>query len=252
MVLTDKVIEEEIFKGNIVIGGYNPKHLNPNSYDLTLAPTCKIHHPEAIADTIFIPDQKRLEYLDWSYDIEQSEEWCLDVKQKDTPTFEFEIPSTGFVLQPNHLYLYSCREILAVKKDICATVMGKSSLGRLGLDIHVCAGFVDTGFQGSLVLEMRTIYPLRIYPNMKICQVKFERTEGLVRESYDKKSGSKYMGQMGVQESKMADNFANEDETLDEIIRQNKLKGMLDPDDIRESNGSADEWHGTDNHGWTS
>jgi dCTP deaminase len=85
--------------------------------------------------------------------------------------------------------------------------MGKSSLGRLGLDIHVCAGFIDTGFEGSLVLEMRVIKPLKIYPNMKICQIKFEYVEGEIMESYDKKTTSKYHKQSGVVASKMYENF---------------------------------------------
>jgi dCTP deaminase len=208
MVLTDKVIKEEIYRGNIIIQGFKQENINPVSYDLTLAPTCKVYNAMALG---IRPHRHPLlpDAIGHLHPMEKGsiEEWELDVRQKDRPVFEFEIGKDGFVLQPNHLYLYSCNETIGVKKDICATVMGKSSLGRLGLDIHVCAGFIDTGFTGSLVLEMRTIYPLRIYPGMKICQVKFERTEGIPEESYDAKVGSKYHGQRGVQESLYHKNF---------------------------------------------
>jgi dCTP deaminase len=211
MVLTDRVIEAEILKGNIVIQGYKSEHLNPNSYDLTLAPTCKIYHPKAIGDNkqwMKTLNEERLdEWLEWSHKIASDPNWYLDTKDKNIPTFEFDIPSSGFILQSNHYYLYSCNEIIGVKHNICASVMGKSSLGRLAMEAHICAGFVDTGFAGSLVLEMRSEYPLKVYPDMKICQVKFERTEGVPGESYDMKPGSKYMNQVGVQESKMGHNW---------------------------------------------
>lgn len=177
MVLTDSEILKNLWGGNIVISPFEQKYLNPNSVDLTLNGLCKVYIDET-----------------------------LDCK-KPNLTREFTIPDDGYVLQPNELYLYSCNERIGVKENICATVMGKSSLGRLGLDIHVCAGFIDTGFEGSLVLEMRVIKPLRIYPNQKICQVKFEYTTGNVIESYDKKAGSKYHNQSGVVESQMHKNF---------------------------------------------
>lgn len=184
MVLSDWVIKKELALGNIVIEGFKEENLGPNSYDMTLAPNGKM-------------------YLTTDLD----NEWCLDVR-KNNPTKEFTMPEEGFVLRPNHLYLYSCNEKLGVHRDICATVMGKSSLGRLGLDVHVCAGFVDAGFGGSLVLEMRCIYPLRIYPDMKICQIKFERTEGIAERQYGHKElGSKYQGQEGVVASKYHKNF---------------------------------------------
>ena len=51
------------------------------------------------------------------------------------------------------------------------------------------------------------IKPLKIYPNQKICQIKFEYTTGNVLESYDQKAGSKYHNQSGVVESQMHKNF---------------------------------------------
>lgn len=177
MILSDLTILEEIENGKIVIDPFHPKNLNPNSIDLTIAPQFKR----------YVPD-------------------ILDPR-KPNETEDFVIPEEGYVLQPGEVYLYACNERIGVKGNIRAKVEGKSSLGRLGLFIHVTAGFIDTGFEGSLVLELVATRPIRIYPNMKICQVEFARVEGIILETYDQKSGSKYHGQTGVQESKYHENF---------------------------------------------
>ena len=176
MILADKRIKEEIVNGNIIISPFDEKYLNPNSVDLTLNPVGKI------------------------YDCD-----LLDVK-KENPTYEFIIPEEGFVLQPGKVYLYACNEKIGVKGNLCAKVEGKSSLGRLGLFVHVTAGWIDANFVGSLVLELVATQSIKIYPNMKICQIAFyETTE--VETGYDKKEGSKYMNQEGVVASKMHKNF---------------------------------------------
>ena len=202
MILSDSRILKEIDRGGIILSPFDEKYLNPNSVDLTLNPVCKVYHPNALIDTGINLSKEQLDELS-NFVIPNN---YLDTKSNNN-TFEFTIPEEGFILQPNHLYLYSCNERIGVQGNLCAEVMGKSSLGRLGLDIHVCAGFMDSGFIGSLVLEMRTIYPLKIYPNMKICQVKFEEVCGVIKENYAIKKGSKYMNQTGVQESLMHKNF---------------------------------------------
>lgn len=177
MTLTDKEILQEIENGNIILEGFNREHLNPNSVDLTLNPEMLVYN---------------LEELD-----------C----RKENQTYKFIIDEKGFILRPNRVYLYHCNERIGVKKNIHAEVMGKSSLGRLGLGVHITAGFIDTGFEGSLVLELFCQQPIRIYPNMKICQVKFMYNSGDFLETYDQKKGSKYMNQSGTQASLMHKNF---------------------------------------------
>lgn len=192
MVLTDRKIIEAIEEGKLKIEPFDIELLNPNSMDFTLRSKCKMY------EKTYTEGRKRGDVIYFQEP--------LDCK-RDNPTIEFDITEEGFVLQPNELYLFATNEKISISGDICGTTLGKSSLGRLGLDIHICAGFIDSGFEGFLVLELRTIYPLRIYPNMKICQIKFERTEGVPDVPYDKKKGSKYAGQNGVTESKMHLNF---------------------------------------------
>lgn len=188
MNLSDKTIVKELEIGNIIIDPFNPEHLNPNSVDLTLNPDYKM--------------------VDWEWVKTKEDGVYLDCKDKEhNKWIDKVVPESGLVLVPNQLYIYHCNERIGVKNNIRATVMGKSSIGRLGLFVHVTAGFIDTGFEGSLVLEMVATVPIKIYPNQKICQVEFIRVEGEVGESYDQKAGSKYMNQQGSQVSKMHENF---------------------------------------------
>lgn len=226
MNLSDKTIMREMENGNITISPFDAKYLNPNSVDLTLNSKYKVwdklnghriettHREDLYAELNHYTEEQRIEMYpnhsneDVDNDLDRLgfPKYYVDCKQNN-PFLEFEMPESGMILIPGELYIYSCNEIIGCKKNIRAGVMGKSSLGRLGLFVHVTAGFVDTGFDGSLVLEMVPTLPIKIYPNQKICQIEFVRVEGDFIETYDQKEGSKYMNQTGAQESKMHENF---------------------------------------------
>mgnify|MGYP006315267885 CR=1 FL=1 len=191
MILGDKAIKEYLSQGKGVIG-YKEEYINPNSVDLTLNENYAIYR------------NSRLDC--------RAENEVIKLKMDDS-----------LMLMPGLLYLATTNETLDLspmdyekllcsgnahryKKTIGARVEGKSSLGRLGLFVHITAGWIDSGFNGSLVLELTVVQPLRIYPNMKICQIAFMESS-LVDAHYGEKEGSKYQGQTGVQESKMHENF---------------------------------------------
>jgi dCTP deaminase len=184
MILSDQSIIREIEQGNIIIDPFNREYLNPNSIDLTLAPEFKVYTKKQISWGVYAP---------------------LDPK-KPNPVQTIEVPEEGYTLMPGEVYLYACNERIGVRGNLRGKVEGKSSLGRLGLFIHICAGFIDTGFEGSLVLELVATRPIIVYPNMKICQIEFARVEGEILETYDQKKGSKYQNQK-LQESKYHENF---------------------------------------------
>lgn len=160
-------IAEEITKGNISISDFTEKRLNPNSYNLTLSKTMVVY-----------------------------DELVLDCK-KDNRTTEFDLPEKGYVLYPGKLYLGSTNEWTETKNFVPA-IEGRSSLGRLGLCIHVTAGFGDVGFKGYWTLELAVIQPLRIYPNMEIAQIAYHPIEG----DFNAYSG-KYQGNRGCESSKL-------------------------------------------------
>ena len=163
MILSDSKILEEIEKGTIVIEPYDRKNLGSNSYDVHLG-----------------------KYLAM-YD-----DPTLDAKKHNTIT-HFDIPEDGYVLLPGILYLGVTKEYTESHKHI-PFLEGKSSTGRLGIDIHATAGKGDVGFCNHWTLEISVVKPVRIYAGMPIGQLIYFVSEGDVINSYDKKSNAKYTG----------------------------------------------------------
>lgn len=230
MILSDTEILQRLDDGNIVISPFQEKHLNPNSVDLTLNPTCKVYRMEYKTQ----PEEQRGILRTPVF-----EPAVLDCR-KDNPTVEFEIGEEGYVLSPNIVYLYRVNEEIGVGKNVCARVEGKSSLGRLGLFVHITAGWIDAGFRGSLVLELHCVQPIRIYPNMKIAQICFMQVAGKVREAYGDKAGSKYMNQTGVQASKMHENFTEDERTFKRKMFE-KATWVRNPLDLMPENPMAEK-----------
>jgi dCTP deaminase len=167
MILSGREIERHMGK-EIVIEPYDPQRLNPNSYNLTL------HNKLLVYDNT-----------------------VLDMKQPN-PAHEITIPDEGLLLEPGRLYLGRTREF--TKTDCFVPMLeGRSSTGRLGLFIHVTAGFGDVGFSGYWTLEIFCIQPIRIYPGAEICQIYYHSILG----DYDLYSSGKYQNNTDIQPSMM-------------------------------------------------
>ena len=101
---------------------------------------------------------------------------------------------SGFVLQPNVLYLGSTVEELNLPANVAVRADGKSTIGRLGLMVHVTAGFVDPGFKGSITLEMISNNPIIVHRGMRIGQFTFQSVSGESREVYKGRYQSRQNG----------------------------------------------------------
>lgn len=121
----------------------------------------------------------------------------LDMHKKNE-TIEFQIPEEGYVLQPGVLYIGRTVERTATDRFI-PMINGRSSGGRLGISIHICAGFGDIGFDGTWTLEITVVEPVRIYPNEEIAQVCFFTPAG--------KKAKLYRGRYYKQEDATASRF---------------------------------------------
>lgn len=166
-ILTGPEIIKEVHRGFIKIDNFDPNKINPNSYNLTL-------------------NEKLLVY----------KETILDCKA-DNQTEELIIPETGLLLMPGTLYLARTNE-RTVTKGFVPMLEGRSSIGRLGILVHVTAGFGDVGFDGFWTLEIACIQPVKIYPNMEICQIYYETKKGEIIEYK-----GKYQNNSDVQASKL-------------------------------------------------
>lgn len=167
MILTGQEIRRQL-GSNIVIDPYRDENLNPNSYNLTL------HH----------------EVLTY-------EEVVLDMR-KPNRVLRHTIPEEGIVLRPQQLYLGRTIERTETH-NLVPMIEGRSSIGRLGLFVHVTAGFGDVGFCGYWTLEMFAVQPVRIYPGVSICQIFYHQVAGEVTEY----QSNKYQHNRDIQPSMM-------------------------------------------------
>jgi dCTP deaminase len=150
-----------------------------------------------------------------SYDVSLSNKLLVYKNDKldckvENETEELLIPESGLTLYPNNLYLACVNEFID-SSDLVPIIEGKSSLARLGLFVHITAGFGDVGYSGYFTLEVTCVKPIVIYPNMKIGQVYFQTTEGYCINPYNKKVDAKYNNKISQpQGSKMHLNFFQE------------------------------------------
>jgi len=93
----------------------------------------------------------------------------LDARE-DNPTEDVYIEDEGFLMQPGRLYLARTIERTYTPHHV-PKIGGRSSTGRLGINIHQTAGFGDVGFDGTWTLELSCVEPVRIYPGMRIAQL---------------------------------------------------------------------------------
>ena len=161
MILSDKQILEEISKKNIVIEPFSREYLGTNSYDVHLGRWLSVYEND-----------------------------ILDAKIHNKIR-RFEIPDNGFILLPSKLYLGVTEEYTETRNYV-PFVEGKSSVGRLGIDIHSTAGKGDAGFCNTWTLEISVKQPVKIYAGMPIGQIIYFQMKGEVEVPYNLKKNAKY------------------------------------------------------------
>ena len=161
MILSDQRILESIENGHIIIEPFNRSCLGTNSYDVHLSKHLAIYKNHV-----------------------------LDAKQHNEIQ-EIVIPDEGYVLDPTVLYLGVTEEY--TETHHCVPFLeGKSSVGRLGIDIHATAGKGDVGFCNTWTLEISCVQPVRIYAGMPIGQLIYFMVDGHVINYYHSKKNAKY------------------------------------------------------------
>lgn len=175
MILTGKEIKKQVENGKIVIEPFDENKLNPNSYNITLADELYEVHPNYNS----LNDTKKEPLIEEVFDF--------------APLKENE---KCWVLEPNRLYLGRTVERTATQHYV-PMIEGRSSIGRLGLFIHVTAGFGDVGFDGFWTLEIVATIPTILYPGIDIGQVFFHEPKGeidLYKGKYNQNAGVQASG----------------------------------------------------------
>lgn len=151
-ILTGEEIKRQIAVKNIHITPYNPSRVQPASIDLTLGHGVRTY-----------------------YNIGK---W-LDSREY-MQTRLLDLTSSGYVIRPGVLYLMHTEEIIHTEK-YAPVLDGKSSIARLGVVIHLTAGYGDPGYNGQYTLEVTCIHPVKLYPGMAIAQMRFHELVGEVK-----------------------------------------------------------------------
>ncbi len=155
-VLSDRDILKAIKSGDIVISNFNEKNLNTNSYDLTLS-------------------NRLLKYKHFPLD-----------PHKDNETEEVIIPEEGLIVYPTDFYLGATNEWTETHTFV-PFLNGKSGIARLSVEVHRTACMGAVGYTGTWTLEIATVVPIILYPNMKICQIFYMNSSSEPLLTYDKR-----------------------------------------------------------------
>ncbi len=135
----------------------------------------------------------------------------LDNTDLESYMESFEIAKDKpFIIHPGEFTLATTYEFVKLPDDIVARVEGRSSMGRLGVTMHVTAGYIDPGFEGNITLEISNIgkMPVALYPGQRVCQIVFETMTSPSAKPYGHEDrDSKYMGQKGPQVSRIKQDF---------------------------------------------
>jgi dCTP deaminase len=172
MILFDSAIMEGLEDGSIIIDPFDRDQLGCNSYDVRLGDQLLIY------EMLFGK--------------------ALDMRVAND-TKGFAIPDDGLYLLPGQLYLGSTVETIGTTRTYVPHIEGRSSVGRLGMAVHVTAGFGDVGFVGQWTLEITVVHPLKVYPGERIAQAYFLKGLGSPTRTYS----GKYAGMHGPEASRM-------------------------------------------------
>ncbi len=158
-ILSGTAIRAAVARGDIQCEPFDPAMLNPASIDLTLGVEVAGYH---IPQTYEVP--KDLQYID---------------ARKEPKTGHHTMGPEGLILRLGLGYLMHTAERIGSTRYV-PVLDGKSSLGRLFVQIHMTAGYGDPGFFGQWTLEVVVVQPVRLYPGMRIAQMRFHSIEGEV------------------------------------------------------------------------
>ena len=174
--LTGSEIKKRLGK-DIIIEPFNEEQLNPNSYNI------RLHNELLVYETDFFVDGGRRVLLDM---------------KKENPTKKIIIPESGLELKPNRLYLGRTVEYTETY-NLIPCIDGRSSIGRLGINVEISAGFGDIGFKGTWTLEIRCVEPVIIYPFIEIGQLYYQVPVGDIDIQYN----GRYQGQKDATASRL-------------------------------------------------
>jgi len=174
--IPDRFIKQMIANDEIAITPYDESNVEPASVDLRL-------------DNTFIET------------VETGQ--VIDTRDPSTQNAN-QFTADSITLAPGEQILGSTKEKIELPDYVEAEVTGRSSLGRLFVEVHKTAGFCDPGFKGQITLEIQNHNknPVTLYSGQRICQIIFRELMAKAERPYGHE-GSQYQNQTGATKSGM-------------------------------------------------
>jgi dCTP deaminase len=148
MILTGPAIKFAVANGDITIEPFHVEDVNPNSYNYHLA------------DSLLL------------------------LRRSGKSSRRVLMPADGYLLEPGHVYLGATSERIGSDRYV-TLLLGRSSIGRLGVFLNVTADLGHLGSCSHWTLELTVVQPVRLYPGMRIGQVSFWITDALSSQRYN-------------------------------------------------------------------
>ena len=172
-ILVDFQIKAAVDSGELIIEPYDQTLVQPNSYDMRLDSKFSWH---TAGDEVIDPYQG-----------------------KTILNGLMSVTEDSFIVAPGQFILGATLERVCLPADIVGQLTGKSSLARLGIMVHVTAGFIDAGFShppAQITLEIVNVgvRPVKLHAGMAIAQMVFTKT-AVCAVPYNAKPSAKYNGQ---------------------------------------------------------
>jgi dCTP deaminase len=178
MVLSDIDIVERVANGDLTIQPYDESNVEPASVDLRLGEDFQRADPRRSVS--------------------------IDLKDGAGDNIHWLHKSGSMEICPGDFVLATTKERVELPDDLVGEVLGRSSLGRLGLSVHQTAGYIDPGFEGQITLELSNHgpAPVRLAEGQRICQIFFTELSSPALHPYGHE-GSQYQNQSGATKSGM-------------------------------------------------
>jgi dCTP deaminase len=169
MILAHDGLRRALAEGQIEISPYDETLVGAASIDLRLAAVFRRLLPSnAALDVLPEVDYRSPDITEW---LELSE-------------------GEAYELGPNETVLGITLEKIRLGPNLVGRLEGRSRFARIGLLIHISAGFIAPGTENHQVLEISNMSPrpLKLHPGTAICQCLFEHTSdpALHRGRYSK------------------------------------------------------------------
>ena len=148
MILTGPAIKSAVRNRDITIEPFDEEDINPNSYNYHLANS------------------------------------LLVLGSGGYPLCRQPLTPEGYVLRPGTVYLGATLERIGSDRYV-TLLLGRSSIGRLGIFLNITADLGHLGSCSHWTLELTAVQAVRIYPGMKIGQLSFWLTDDSSSHRYD-------------------------------------------------------------------